>query len=179
MNWKECKNYEPKDEPKDDTKWIRIDYDVIPEKLFKKYGVKPFDIMERKMRDKEGKIWNNITYTDVIKECEKLGCKLPNIREMFLLLEYYKNFYKEVSTHDEEFLGIKELSCNEEVYCEWVYFLPNLAAFRGGYWTSVACSGVFDLILNSAPSYSSTSSSANTPVGRPPFQERKPRWRQL
>ena len=29
--------------------WVKIDYSVIPKELFDKYGIKPFEIMKRKM----------------------------------------------------------------------------------------------------------------------------------
>ena len=148
MNCENCANFKLR--TKD---WVRIDYDVIPKELFKKYGVKPFEIMEKKMRDKEGKVWTNMDYTDTIKECEKLGYRLPNIREMFLLLEHYKTVNKEISIYDKEFLGIKELSYNTSAYCEWVYFLPNVAAIRGGGWSGAAGVGVLHLGLSSAPLY--------------------------
>ena len=156
MNCKECNNYEPKDDPKDDTKWIRIDYDVIPEELFKKYGVKPFEIMQDKMR-KDGKVWNKITYFEAIKVAKEMGYRLVNIREILLLLEHYKNTNKDISSRDKEFLDIKELSYEDSVNYEWIYVLPSVAALRGGSWSGVADAGVFDLSLDDAPSGSSPS----------------------
>ena len=147
MDCKECKNYEPKD----DVKWVRIDYGVIPKELFEKYGCAPFTIMERKMRDKEGEVWNDISYFDAVKEVKKMGYRLINIREILLLLEHYKNTNKKVSIYDKEFLGIKELSYNEDVCYEWVGVLPNIAAIRGGCWTNGAGAGVFTLGLGVVP----------------------------
>ena len=136
-------------------KWVKIDYTVIPETLFKKYGVKPFEIMQKKMR-KGGKVWSGINYFDAVKEAKKLGYRLVNIREILLLLEHYKNTNKELSSYDKAFLGIEELSMSEDVRYEWIYVLPELAALRGGAWSSVANAGVFTLYLSNAPSSSYT-----------------------
>lgn len=132
-------------------KWIKIDYDVVPAKLFKKYGIKPFEIMDKKAR-KDGEVWNNISYFDSIKAAEERGYRLPNIREILLLLEHYKNTNKSVSIYDKGFLGIKELSYNEDVCYEWIYILPDAAAIRGGDGGDGALAGVFAFDVGDAPS---------------------------
>ena len=140
---------------KDNEEWITIDYSVVPQELFEKYSIKPFQIMKRKMRDKEGKVWNNINYFDAQKECEELSHRLLNIREMLFLLEFYKRKNKRVSCDDKEFLGIKELSYEEDVCYEWIYNLKSCAFLRGGYWFSGVDAGAFTLSLNDSPTYSS------------------------
>ena len=132
--------------------WVKIDYSVIPRELFNKYGVEPFEIMKRKMRNDKGEVWNEINYFDAQKECEKLGYRLPNIREMLILLDFYKQKNKEVSIHNKEFLGIEELSYDEEVYLEWIYCLDDCGFVRGGYWGYGSGAGLFALYLSSAPS---------------------------
>jgi len=139
--------------------WVKIDYSVIPKELFTKYGVEPFEIMKKKMRNDKGEAWNEIDYFDAQKECEKLGYRLPNIREMLILLDFYKQKNKEVSVYDKEFLGIEELSYHEEVYLEWIYCLDDCGFIRGGSWSDGSDAGLFALDLNSAPS------AANTGVG--------------
>ena len=135
--------------------WVKIDYSVIPRELFNKYGVEPFEIMKRKMRNDKGEVWNEINYFDAQKECEKLGYRLPNIREMLILLDFYKQKNKEVSVYDKEFLGIEELSYHEEVYLEWIYCLDDCGFLRGGPWLSGSSAGLFALSLDGAPSATS------------------------
>jgi len=134
----------------EEQEFVKIGYDQIPKELFDKYGVKPFEIQKKKMR-KDGKVWNNINYFDAQKECEKLGCRLPNMREMLMLLEHYKNVNNKVSYNDKEFLGIKELSYNEDVCYEWIYSLDDVVFRRGGAWSDGSSAGVFALYLGSSP----------------------------
>ena len=142
---------------KDNEEWITIDYSVVPQELFEKYGIKPFQIMKRKMRDKEGKVWNNINYFDAQKECEELSHRLLNIREMLFLLEFYKRKNKRVSCDDKEFLGIKELSYEEDVCYEWIYNLKSGAFLRGGGWNVGVLAGAFTLGLSASPASSDCS----------------------
>ena len=128
--------------------WVEINEKNCP--TLKKYGAKPFKIMKRKMRDKDGKVWNNINFFDAKKECEKRGYRLPDIREMLALLEYYKNTQKKVSVNDEEFLGIEELSLEEDVYIEWIEGAA-CAFLRGAYWSHTSHAGVFTLYLSDTP----------------------------
>ena len=129
--------------------WVKIDYSVIPQTLFEKYGIKPFEIMKRKMR-KNGEVWDNINYFDAKKEAEKLGYRLPNVREQLMLLEHYSNT-QTPDIHDTEFLGIEELSYDEKVYLEWIEFNDKIGFLRGGGWYYGAGAGVETLALNSAP----------------------------
>ena len=135
---------------KENFEWVEINEKNCP--TLSKYGAKPFKIMKRKMRDKDGKAWNNINFFDAKKECEKLGYRLPDIREMLALLEHYKKTQKKISEHDKEFLGIKELSIDEDVYMEWIEG-AGCAFRRGGDWYNGACAGLYTLYLSSAPSY--------------------------
>ena len=136
--------------------WIKIDYNVIPKEVFDKYGAKPFEIMKRKMRDSDGNVWNNINYFDATKEAEKLGYRLPTIQEMLTLLDWYKQKNKTVSYHDKDFLGIEELSFDEDVYYEWIKALDDVCFLRGGHWADGSYAGLFSLALYYAPSYSSS-----------------------
>jgi len=136
----------------EDNEWVKIDYDIIPKELFDKYGCVPFEIQKRKMRNENGEVWNDINYFDAQKECEKLGYRLPNVREMLVLLEHYKNVNEEVSHEDKEFLGIEELSYKEDVRYEWIYNLKNVAFRRGGGWSNTSYAGVFALDLDISPS---------------------------
>lgn len=145
----ELKNFIEQEE----NEFAKIGYDQIPKELFDKYGCKPFEIMKKKMRNEDGEVWNEINYSDAQKECEKLGCRLPNMREMLLLLEHYKNVKEEVSYKDKEFLGIEELSYEENVCYEWIYNLKDIAFRRGGYWYNGSNAGVFTLYLDDAPTY--------------------------
>ena len=131
--------------------WVEINNKNCP--TLKKYGAKPFKIMKRKMRDKDGKVWNNINFFDAKKECEKLGHRLPDIREMLALLEHYRKTQTKVSEHDKEFLGIEELSLDEDVYMEWVKG-AGCAFLRGAGWDNTSDAGVFALTLNYTPSNS-------------------------
>ena len=87
---------------------------------------------------------------EIKKEAEKIG-RLPNIQEMLLLLEAYKEQNDDVSRDDEEFLGIEELSYDEDVYLEWIECLDDIAFLRGGYWYNGAAAGVFVLSLHLSP----------------------------
>ena len=129
--------------------WVEINEKNCP--TLSKYGAKPFKIMKRKMRDKDGNVWANINFFDAKKECEKLGYRLPDIREMLALLEHYKNTQKKVSEHDKEFLGIEELSIDENVYMEWIEG-AGCAFLGGGRWSDGARAGLCTLDLNDAPS---------------------------
>ena len=134
--------------------WVEINEKNCP--TLSKYGAKPFKIMKRKMRDKDGKVWNNINFFAAKKECEKLGYRLPDIREMLALLEHYKNTQEKISEHDKEFLGIKEMSIDEDVYMEWIEG-AGCAFLRGGNWYRGARAGLFALYLSPAPSYTGIS----------------------
>jgi len=133
--------------------WVKIDYSVIPKELFDKYGCKPFEIMKKKMRDVNNEVWNNINYFEAQKICERSGYRLPNIREMLVLLEFYKEENKIVGCYDKGFLGIEELDYNENVCYEWIYCLKDCGFLRGGNWRYGSYAGLFALNLNSAPSY--------------------------
>ena len=131
--------------------WVTIDYSVMPKELFVKYGIKPFKIMRKKMRDEDGEVWNCINFFDAKKECEKRGYRLPDVREMLALLEYYKNTQKKVSVNDKEFLGIEELSYDEDVCYEWIEG-AGCAFLRGAPWDRGAHAGLFPLYLSLGPS---------------------------
>lgn len=133
-----------------EVEFVKIGYKQIPKSLFVKYGIVPFEIQKCKMR-KDGKVWNNINFFDAQKEAKKLGYRLPDIREMLMLLEFYKQKNKKVSYNDKEFLGIEELSYGENVCYEWIEG-ANTAFIRGGHWNYGASAGVFTLNLDSAPS---------------------------
>lgn len=124
--------------------WVEINDQNCP--TLKKYGVKPFRIMKRKMR-KDGEVWNNINYFDAKKEAEKLGYRLPDVREILALLEQYRKTRKNYSYKDDEFLGITELSYDYE----WLD-IEGVAAIRGGAWAAGALGGPFTLNLGAAPS---------------------------
>ncbi len=131
--------------------WVEINNENCP--TLSKYGVKPFKIMKKKMR-KDGKVWNDINFTDAQKEAEKLGYRLPDLREILALLEHYRNSNKSVSIHDKSFLGIEELSYDEDVCYEWVDMM-GVGFLRSGVWAYGTDAGVFTLVLyNSAPGYS-------------------------
>ena len=126
--------------------WITIDYSVIPKEIFDRYGAKPFQIMKRKMR-KDGEVWNYISWIDAKEEARKLGLRLPNITEILVLLDFYKKEKGDkVSIYDKDFLGIEELSYNEDVCYE---LIDGPTVFlRGGSWISGSNGGVFALSLN-------------------------------
>lgn len=133
--------------------WVEINEENCP--TLKKYGAKPFKIMKRKMRDAKGEVWNNINFFDAQKECKKQGFRLPDIREILALLEHYKKTRREsVSGHDKEFLGIEELSSDEEVRLEWLAG-AGCGFIRGGYWDTGTHCGAFCLDLLYAPDNSS------------------------
>lgn len=131
--------------------WVKINNTNCP--TLKKYGAKPFKIMKKKMR-KPGTdtVWNNIAFSDAQKETQKLGYRLPDIREMLALLEHYRQMTKNPSRTDKEFLGIEELSYNENVCYEWID-VSGCAALRGGNWVNTTDVGPFTLLLYNAPSY--------------------------
>lgn len=134
--------------------WVKIDYSVIPKEVFDAYGAKPFEIMKRKMR-KDGEVWNEINFYDAKKEAESRGYRLPNIQEMLVLLHEYKAKYPDnANIRHEEFLGIKELSYDEDAHLEWIDG-PS-PVLRGGYWGDGSFAGVFSLILYNAPSDTGT-----------------------
>ena len=133
--------------------FIKIDYKVMPKAFFVKYGIKPFEIMKRKMKYGD-ESWNNITFCDAKKETEKLGYRLPDIREMLALLDYYKQKNKKISENDKEFLGIEELSYEEDIFYEWIEG-AGCAFVRGGDWDTNCSAGIFTLTLdlNYSPSF--------------------------
>ncbi len=134
--------------------FITIGYDQIPKEIFEKYGAKPFQIAKRKFR-KDGKTVNNVNYFEARKLAEEAGCRLPKIQEMLVLLDYYKFKNKEVSNKDKEFLGIEELSYDEDVYYEWVEMTDKIAFLRGGNWSDTTFAGVFTLYLSDLPTAAS------------------------
>ena len=130
-----------------EVEWVKIDYTKIPKEVFDKYGVKPFEIQQLKMRSSDGEVWKNISYQDAKKEAEKLGYRLPSVQEMLVLLDWYKHEKgSNVSYHDKEFLGIEELSYDEDVSYEWI----ESPAFctRGGSWSYGSVAGSFALYLD-------------------------------
>ena len=137
--------------------WIGIDYSVIPKEIFDKYGAKPFGIMKYKMRNDDGNVWNDINYFNAQRECKKLGYRLPNIQEMLVLLNWYKQKNKKVFHNDKEFLGIEELSYAEDVCHEWIFNLDDVAFLRGGHWHAGAGTGAFALRLGVSPADSGCS----------------------
>ena len=127
--------------------WVMIDYSVIPKEVFERYGAKPFEIMKRKMRRENGKVWNNISWSDAKAEAKKLGYRLPSIQEQLVLLDWYKQKKRDkASIQDKEFLGIEELSYDEDTYLEWVD--GPTTATRGGSWSNGAGGGPFALGLS-------------------------------
>ena len=141
----ELKKYIAKCDENDE--WVKIDYSVIPKEVFDKYGAKPFEIMKKKMRNTDGEVWNNIGWADSKKEAEKLGYRLPKIQEMLVLLDWYKQAnWNNVSIYDNEFLGIEELSYNEDVCYEWIDS-PTICT-RGGSWSDGGDAGSFALDLD-------------------------------
>ena len=137
---------------RENIEWITIDYSVIDKKVFDKYGVKPFQIMKKKMRNENGKVWNFISFDEAKKEAEKRGWRLPKIQEIFVLLDEYKRRKgDDVNVCDEEFLGIEELSYDEDVCYEFVdeyVFVDRPVVFlRGGVWSIGSNAGVFTLGL--------------------------------
>ena len=130
--------------------FITINYTKIRQELFEKYGVKPFQIAKRKMRDDKGEVLCNINYFQAKEEAKKRGGRLPHIREMLLLLEAYKEQNEEVDYRDKEFLGIEELSYDEDVCYEWVEALEDVGLLRGGGWTYASNAGAFHLSVYSS-----------------------------
>ena len=129
-----------------DNVWVTVDYSVIPKEVFDRYGAKPFEIMKCKMR-KDGRVWDNITWSGAKSEAHKLGYRLPAIQEMLVLLDWYKHEKGDrVSYKDKKFLGIEELSYEEEVYSEWID-APSPCR-RGGDWGYSSGAGAFTLYLH-------------------------------
>ena len=140
-----CSSAQGDKDPNGD-EWITIDFSVAPKETFDFYGVKPFKIMKRKMR-KDGGVWNNISWIDSKAEAEKLGLRLPHIKEMLFLLDLYKKQYPDnASIYHKEFLGVEELSYGESVDYEWVDGPSPVV--RGAYWADGSNAGVFTLRLN-------------------------------
>jgi len=127
-------------------KWIKVDYTIIPKEVFDRYGAKPFEIMRQKMR-KGGEVWNNISWNDAKTEAQKLGYRLPSIQETLVLLDWYKHEKGEsVSCEDKKFLGIEELSLDEDVCFEWID--APVPCLRGANWLNGSSAGAFSLRLN-------------------------------
>ena len=125
--------------------WVKIDYSVIPKEIFDRYGIKPFEIMKKKAME-DGKTIANITWSDAKRRAKKMGYRLPTIQEMLVLLDFYKQkFPDNASIHHDEFLGIEELSYDQNVYYEWIDY-PR-SAFRGGDWSYGSAAGAFALYL--------------------------------
>ena len=131
--------------------FVTIDYSVIPKEKFDKYGVKPFQIAKRKARKENGEVWNDINFYDAKKEAEKMGARLPQLNEMLLLLDAYKEKYpNDASCDHKEFLGIEELSYQEDVCYEWIDSLSVIPFLRGGPWYNSSDAGAFALALDSS-----------------------------
>ena len=102
------------------------------------------------MRRKDGTVWNDISWYDAKDEAKKLGHRLPSIQEQLVLLDWYKHEKGDkASIHDKEFLGIEELSYDEEVYLEWVD--GPIVTTRGCLWIVGGSAGVGSLSLNNTP----------------------------
>lgn len=131
----------------EDTEWVRIDYSVIPKEVFDMYGVKPFEIMKRKMRKENGNVWNKISWNDAKKEANKLGYRLTTIQELLVLLHVYKEKYpNNASVNHDKFLGIEELAYRHDVCYEWID-APS-PCIRGGGWVTGSSAGAFAVNLN-------------------------------
>ncbi|MEK9207689.1 MAG: hypothetical protein AAB922_04355 [Patescibacteria group bacterium] len=138
-------------ELENEVEWVDITYKNCP--TLAKYGAVPFRIMKKKMRKpRTQKVWNNINFFDAQKEAKNLGYRLPDIREMLALLEQYRVVTKTPNYKDKEFLGIGELSYDEDVYLEWID-VAGVAARRGGSWGVASPVGPFSLFLGGAPSF--------------------------
>jgi len=135
-------------EHKDNFEWVEINNENCP--TLEKYGCKPFKIMKKKMRNKDGKVWNNINFYEAKEEAEKLGYRLPDIREMLALLEHYKLVNQNISHKDKDFLGIEELSYGEDVCFEWIEG-AGCAFLRRTSWVYTSYAGDFILDLDAAP----------------------------
>jgi len=72
---------------KDNVEWIKIDYSVIPEQIFKKYGCSSFEIMKLKARE-NGKTIANITWQEAKDKAKEMGYRLPTIQEMIEYIMY-------------------------------------------------------------------------------------------
>jgi hypothetical protein len=130
--------------------FIKIDYKVIPKKIFDLYGVKPFEIARRKARDNKGNILKNINFVGAKKAAAKRGYRLPTIMEMLVLLHAYRERFPEsASIYDNEFFRIEELSFNEDVCFEFVDSLTDIPFLRGGNWGTTSSAGAFALYLYS------------------------------
>ena len=125
--------------------WVKIDYSVIPKETFDKYGVKPFEIMKIKYRE-NGKTVCNITWEQAKEKAKDLGYRLPTVQEMLVLLDVYKQKYpNNADIHHKEFLGIEELSYDENIHLEWIDFI--CPCVRGGGWGPSSSAGAFTLNL--------------------------------
>jgi formylglycine-generating enzyme required for sulfatase activity len=126
--------------------WVKIDYSVIPKETFDKYGVKPFEIAKLKAR-KNGKTISNITWQEAKDKAKEMGYRLPTIQEMLVLLDAYKQkFPDNANCGHKEFLGIEELSYENEVCYEWVD--APCPTTRGGDWSNGSTAGAFALDLD-------------------------------
>ena len=126
--------------------WVKIDYSVIPKETFDKYGVKPFEIMKIKYRE-NGKTVCNITWEQAKEKAKDLGYRLPTVQEMLVLLDVYKQKYpNNADIHHKEFLGIEELSYDENIHLEWIDFI--CPCVRGGSWHNNSVAGAFALGWN-------------------------------
>jgi formylglycine-generating enzyme required for sulfatase activity len=101
--------------------------------------------MKKKYREND-KVVNNIAWNDAKEKAKGLGYRLPTIQEMLVLLDAYKKQYpNNANIHHKEFLGIEELSYDEEVYYEWIDAPSPIT--RGGYWSAGSVAGAFALGL--------------------------------
>ena len=148
-NLDEIKQYIKEIENENDVEWVDITNENCP--TLKKYGCTPFRMMKKKMR-KPGtqEVWNNINFFDAQKEAEKLGYRLPDMRETLALLEQYRATQGEISHKDKEFLGIEELSYDEDVNYEWID-CSGVSFLRGGSWVYAANAGAFTAYLVDTP----------------------------
>jgi hypothetical protein len=134
--------------------WVKIDYSVIPKETFDKYGAKPFEIMKLKARD-NGKTITNITWQGAKDKVKEMGYRLPTIQEMLVLLDACKFVYPDnADCRHKEFLGIEELSYDEDVCYEWID--APTPATRGGDWTNGSTAGAFAAPLTWSGSASSS-----------------------
>ncbi|HOE15452.1 MAG TPA: hypothetical protein PLH82_02095 [Candidatus Paceibacterota bacterium] len=134
---------------KNQGEFVKIDYSVIPKEVFDLYGAKPFEIAKRKARDEKGNVINNITFSNAKAEAKKRGCRLPTIMEILVLLHTYRERFPEsASIYHDDFLGIEELSFNEDVRFEFVDSLADIPFLRGGRWGNASDAGAFALDLH-------------------------------
>jgi formylglycine-generating enzyme required for sulfatase activity len=139
----ELKNFVKELDSQDE--WVKIDYSIIPKETFDKYGAKPFEIMKKKYREND-KVVNSITWNDAKEKAKELGYRLPTIQEMLVLLDAYKKQYiNNADPYHTEFLGIEELSYDEEVCYEWIDAPSPIT--RGGRCYNGSDAGAFTLTL--------------------------------